>query len=51
MLSNWKEEFDWGRLLEREEEFVKRRVLLKLILEELALLNDKFVFPPTLQNY
>jgi hypothetical protein len=26
-------------------------VLLKLILEELALLNDKFVFPPLLQNY
>jgi hypothetical protein len=51
LLSNWREEFEWARLLREEEEFVKRRVLLRLILEELALLNDKFICPPLLAAY
>lgn len=51
LLSNWKEEFDWTRFLHEEEGFVKRRVLLRLILEELSLLNDKFICPTQLQAY
>jgi hypothetical protein len=51
LLSNWKDEFEWGRLLQEEEEFVKRKVLLRLVLEELGLLNDKFICPAVLQAY
>ena len=36
---------------EGEENFVKRNVLLKLILEKLIFLNDKFVIPKNLQKY
>lgn len=51
MLNNWKGDFDWVRYLQGEEYFVKRNALLKLILEKLTLLNDKFVCPPALQSY
>jgi hypothetical protein len=51
LLNNWKSDFDWPRYLQGEESFVKRNALLKLILEKLTLLNDKFVCPAALQTY
>lgn len=51
VLNNWKGDFDWARYLQGEEYFLKRNALLKLILEKLTLLNDKFVCPAVLQSY
>ena len=49
--SNSREEFDLPRLVQNEELFQKRSVLLKLIVEKLTLLSDKFKCPTDLQAY
>jgi len=49
--NNWKEEFNWEGYVLGEELFVKRNALLRLILEKLMLLNDKFACPKILNKY
>ena len=49
--NNSKEEMDWTRLADSEDMFLKRYVLLKLMLEKILLLNDKFKIPPALTAY
>jgi hypothetical protein len=43
--NNAKEAFDFDKLIQQDQTYFKRSALLKLILEKMALLNDKFVTP------
>jgi hypothetical protein len=49
--NNWREDFNWDSYTVGEEQFVKRNALLRLILEKLMLLNDKFACPQVLSKY
>lgn len=48
VLANSKEEMDWSRYSEGEELFHKRAALLRLIIEKVGLLNDKYKCPANL---
>lgn len=49
--NNWREDFNWEGYTAGEELFLKRNALLRLILEKMMLLNDKFVCPQVLSKY
>lgn len=51
LANNLKRDWDWERYLENEPSFVKRRVLLSLILEKVKVLNENFILPESFSAY
>ena len=42
IITNWDKKWDWDKMLESEENFVKRKILLRITVEKICILNDKF---------
>ena len=42
VITNWDRKWDWDKMLENQENFVKRKILLRIMIEKICILNDKF---------
>lgn len=51
IVNNSKEDIDWSRYVDQEDMFLKRAALLRLILEKMSLINDKFKCPASLAPF